>query len=236
MIRAKEITCRNNLKQLGIAELLYVDEYNGRFFPYSGGTWIPQIRPVYSQVDSVVLCPIAPPQNPQPGAATDGAWNFAWFNPVNPPNTNINGSYTFNGWLYNGNWTFAGVGPPSDGFQQQSGVKFPAATPVFGDGVWVDSWPFENDLTDNGNFQVGAITTSGVAADQAGGPEGLQRYLIARHGPHRVSTPPVSANNKDLWPGGINMVFFDGHVEDVSLNDLWNLYWHLNWSFPAKGL
>ena len=233
MIRAKEISCRSNLKQLGTAEFLYVNDYNGHMFQYSGSTWIPTLRPVYNQVDNVVICPLAPARTPSPGTAYDGDFKTAWDNPINA-GTNINGSYTFNGWLYAGNFTFAGVGPPSDAFNQESAVKLPVITPIFGDGVWVDSWPFEDDATDNGNFQIGVTPVNNIAPDVALGPEGMQRYLIARHGPHRVNLPPTNMGNKLVWPGGINMVFYDGHVENVSLNNLWSLYWHLGWTYPNK--
>ena len=33
--------------------------------------------------------------------------------------------------------------------------------------------------------------------------------------------------------GGINMGLADGHAELVKLEDLWTLYWHLDWQPPA---
>jgi len=35
-------------------------------------------------------------------------------------------------------------------------------------------------------------------------------------------------------PGAINMVFYDGHAENVKLERLWQLYWHRDWKTPAK--
>lgn len=236
LIQAKELNCKANLKQLGMAQLLYFNDYNGHTFPYSGLTWIPTLRPVYAQVDSVVICPLALPINPQPNYTIAGDYRTAWTEPLNA-GTNINGSYTFNGWFYSGGWSFGGVGPTSDAWALQSAVRTPTITPIFGDGIWVDGWPFENDVPDNGNFQEGVTLpnrSSGVPTGTANGEEGMQRYLIGRHGPHRSNPPPSSARNNAFWPGGINMVFMDGHVEDESLNNLWNLNWHLNWVAQPK--
>ena len=42
-------------------------------------------------------------------------------------------------------------------------------------------------------------------------------------------------NSDDPYlPGAINAAFFDGHVELVKLDDLWQLYWHKNYQPPAK--
>ena len=57
---------------------------------------------------------------------------------------------------------------------------------------------------------------------------------IARHGrrPNPVPTYYWPANQP--LPGAINAAFFDGHVELVKLEDLWQLYWHKNYQPPAK--
>jgi prepilin-type N-terminal cleavage/methylation domain-containing protein/prepilin-type processing-associated H-X9-DG protein len=236
LIQAKELNCKANLKQLGMAELLYLNDYNGHSFPYSGLTWIPSLRPVYNQVDNVVICPMALPRTPQPNYTIAGDYRTAWTEPLNTA-TNINGSYMFNGWFYSGAWSFGGVGPVSDAWALQTAVRTPTITPIFCDGIWVDGWPFENDTTDNGDFQNGVQLqnrVNNVPPGTAGGIEGMDRIEIARHGPHRANPPPTGVRNNVLWPGGINMVFMDGHVEDVSLNNLWNLTWHLNWSYPGK--
>jgi prepilin-type N-terminal cleavage/methylation domain-containing protein/prepilin-type processing-associated H-X9-DG protein len=35
-------------------------------------------------------------------------------------------------------------------------------------------------------------------------------------------------------PGGINVAFFDGHVQLAPLDNLWQLQWHKSWKAPAK--
>ena len=38
----------------------------------------------------------------------------------------------------------------------------------------------------------------------------------------------------DRHQGGINVVFNDGHVEGVPLQDLWTLHWHKEWVTPSR--
>jgi hypothetical protein len=189
-------------------------------FPYpGGGTWIELLRPVYANADKVVMCPVTHYQTPLPTINTAGDYRTAWYYTY----SNSSGGYTINGWLYAGGWSFAGVGPPSEAFNKDAGVTQSSHTPVFGDGIWPDGWPETNDYCNTHNLQTGDI------ADITGGPAGMDRYLIARHGPRRVNVPPVNANLASPLPGGVNMVFFDDHVEDVSLDNLWGLYWHPGW-------
>ncbi len=239
-IRAQEIQCRSNLKQLGLAELLYLNDSSGNMFQYPGAvTWIPVLRPVYANVDGVVVCPRTQPQNPQPTGTSIGDYKTQWFYPTGSGAnvTNNNGSYTINGWFYAGNWgseNFAGVGPGSEAFNKDQFVKNSNLTPIFADGIWPDAWPEDNNPGGKGIDAPCHNLQTGYGADQAGGGAGMDRYLIGRHGPHRVTPPPNNANLVQPLPCGINSVFFDGHVDDISLNDLWTLSWHVNWTFPAR--
>ena len=224
-VKAKEANCRSNLKQMGLAEQLYLSDYNGQMFPYPGGdTWIEMLRPVYDNVDQVSICPLTHAITPQPTAATQGDYKTQWSYPYG----STNGSYTINGWFYSGNWSYAGVGPPSEAFGKDSAVNNSSLTPVFADGIWPDAWPETNDYCNTHNLQTGE------EADVVGGPAGMDRFFIARHGPNRPDVPPVNANLAQHLPGGINMVFFDLHVEDVPLDNLWGLYWHLSWTPEAR--
>jgi len=236
-IRAQEIQCRSNLKQLGLAELLYLNDNSGNMFQYPGGvTWIPVLRPVFANVDGVVVCPRTQPQNPQPGGTSIGDYKTQWFYPTGTATstTNLNGSYTINGWFYSGNWNYGGVGPATEAFKRDQFVKNSNLTPIFADGIWPDAWPEDNNPSGLGIDDPCHNLQTGFGADAAGGGAGMDRYLIARHGPHRINPPPINANLVQALPGGINMVFFDGHVDDVSLNDLWSFCWHVNWTFPAR--
>lgn len=222
-IRAKEINCKNDLRQLGVAELLYINDSNGAMVPYVSTTWLPALRPVYANADTLMLCSLTSVQNPPPGADTPGDYKTAWFCPRG--GTNYNGSYTMNGWLYSGTLPYATINA-SHSFSKDSAVSQPTQTPVFADGGWVDAWPEPTDGCSQ-NLQTG----SGNKNDSTGSA-GMDRFLIARHGPRRPNVPPANYNINNPLPGGVNMVFFDGHVEDVPLENLWTLYWHPNWVIP----
>jgi prepilin-type N-terminal cleavage/methylation domain-containing protein/prepilin-type processing-associated H-X9-DG protein len=229
-VQAQETTCKNNLKQLGLAEQLYLGDNNGKLCSYTGNTlWVSSLRPVYANVDNVLICPLTTIQSPPPGIPSIGDYKTAWYwlaSGVNTP-VNNNGSYTYNGWLYGGNWGVTGVGPNTASFQKDGAVQVPSLTPVFGDGVWPDGWPETNDVPAHNLQSPEAPGPDVQAAD--GGASGMWRFLIARHGPNRPKVPPTDVSFAKPFPGGIDVVFFDGHAQNEPLNNLWGLAWHLSW-------
>lgn len=231
-IRAKDIQCKSNLRQLGLAEQLYLNDSGGKMCPYDGNRlWISSLRPVYANVDNVLICPMTAPQAPTPGSPSVGDYKTAWFwiaTATATVNTNNVGSYTINGWLYGAGWTsFTGVPSSAPSFQKDSAVLNPSLTPVFGDGCWVDAWPETNDLPAH-NLQA-PLGAPGNPPPFGPGSSGMWRYCISRHGPHRPNVPPTNAHFNQPLPGGVNVVFFDGHVESVPLDNLWGFVWHRDW-------
>ena len=230
--RAKEIECESNLRQLGLAEQLYLDDSKGQMFPYDGNRlWISSLRPQYAKVDNVMICPVTTIQYPVPGSPSVGDYKTAWFwkaTATSEVTTNNNGSYTVNGWLYGSGWTsFTGVPSNQPRFPKDSQVRYPSQTPVFADGAWVDSWPSTNDIPAH-NLQAPDGVPGGPPV-QGPGSSGMWRYCISRHGPNRPNVPPTHAHPNQLLPGGINVVFFDGHVKDVALDGIWGLTWNRDW-------
>jgi prepilin-type N-terminal cleavage/methylation domain-containing protein/prepilin-type processing-associated H-X9-DG protein len=238
-LRAKELQCKNNLKQLGLGEAIYLNDNNGVMLPHQGNTlWISSLRPVYAKVDTVLVCPLAATQDltvaNSGGVPSPGDYKTSWFwvaGPTDDVNAENSGSYTINGWLYSAWTSFTGVPSSAPAFQKDSAVRNSSHTPVFGDGCWPDAWPEVSDAANHNLSYPDGPVGPGNGLAGAGGPSGMWRFLIARHGPHRQAVAPASGVSftKPL-PGGINMVFFDGHVEGVSLEDLWGLDWHLNWT------
>lgn len=250
--KAKDANCLSNLKQLGMAEILYVGDNNGSPFPY-GNIWNKTLSPYFNVTlnstyannnqQQLVICPMTTIPNPNGANTLQGQFNQAWYYSLNGSGkTNIYGSYTFNGWFYAGQngtanggaGTWAGLGiVNATTYMKDNEVRHPDQTPIFSDGIWPDAWPEPGDSYYS-NLQTGneggadSGTTSG-----GGGPQGMQRIFIARHGPRYVSNPPTSVNKLQMWPGGINMALFDGHVENTSLNNLWNYYWSYGPGWPA---
>jgi prepilin-type N-terminal cleavage/methylation domain-containing protein/prepilin-type processing-associated H-X9-DG protein len=239
MIRAKEINCRSNVKQLGTAEILYLNDNYGNMFVYQGSTWITTIEPVYGSVTNVVICPTTTVQKPAPGVDTAGDYKTAWCKYISSTGGpwNDNASYAINGYLY-GTASYGDATP----YYKDSNVKYPTTTPAFSDAAWVDGWPSTNDTENTTGSGVDlaqpiSTTPGNVTTLTTLGGVGMWRWLIARHGPHRVPNPPTdllqTSRAAIFLPGGINMVFMDGHVENVSLNNLWTFTWHPGWNITT---
>jgi len=62
---------------------------------------------------------------------------------------------------------------------------------------------------------------------------GIPALTIPRHGSRPQHVPENFEPHQKL-PGAINVSFYDGHVEQVRLEQLWYLEWTRNWQTPAK--
>jgi prepilin-type N-terminal cleavage/methylation domain-containing protein/prepilin-type processing-associated H-X9-DG protein len=219
--KAHDITCLNNLKQLTLAEKLYLTDHQ-KPFPYPGTSkvWLDILFENYGQVTALRMCPVTKYQN----AVGRGTWNETWNWSGNSGNTNHYGSYGLNGWLYAGGWVpFLGIAAdPAKAFTTESAIIQPSKTPVFFDCIWPDAWP-EAGQRPSRNQQTGTASGAGSMA----------RLTIARHG--SSPTPPsADVGNPAVLPGAINMGFFDGHAEILKLEKLWEQYWHVNYVQPPS--
>ncbi|MCZ7635844.1 MAG: type II secretion system GspH family protein [Verrucomicrobia bacterium] len=215
--------CLNNLKQMGLGQIMYVTE-TGKTFPvaYSPSNfWMAVIRRDVP-ADKIRLCPTAPvPPNRNPGGEAIGTATLAWYGPLKTPiqwNTGFESSYGMNGWMYSP--VGEGVQDANKQFAGEASYENPVKTPIFADCNWADSWPL---ATDPPPRDVGTGGNSAM----------MQRYCIARHG----STPGAKSIRLaagDTLPGAINIVFADGHTELVRLEQLWSLDWHRGYRAPAQ--
>jgi prepilin-type processing-associated H-X9-DG protein len=110
-------------------------------------------------------------------------------------------------------------------FAKEDQVRRPSHTPLFADGIhywWV--WPQATDLP---------ATNLKTGQNGSGFNYGMAMLTIPRHGsiPNRVST---EHRPEQPLPGGINVVFYDGHAETVRLEGLWQLEWHRGYKPPSK--
>jgi prepilin-type processing-associated H-X9-DG protein len=107
---------------------------------------------------------------------------------------------------------------------RESQIQHTAKTPVFADGVVFGiCWPTEEDFPAI-NLQNGDWQNSDYW--------GMNVLTIPRHGSHPSSVTTNQAPSARL-PGSINVSFYDGHVEAVPLEGLWQLEWHQAWKTPA---
>jgi prepilin-type processing-associated H-X9-DG protein len=105
-------------------------------------------------------------------------------------------------------------------FTVESQVQQPVATPVLADCIGPWSEPLATDLPPK-NLVYGT----------GGGQMGA--FAIPRHG-NRPSPVPTNWPQNQPLPGAVNVAFFDGHGETVKLDNLWQLYWNVGYTPPAK--
>jgi prepilin-type N-terminal cleavage/methylation domain-containing protein/prepilin-type processing-associated H-X9-DG protein len=212
--KAQAIKCVGNLKQLGMAHFMYVND-SGRILPYrrDADLWMAELIQNYAHVDQIRLCPIAPydPKNTEWGSATK-AWEWRRLG-----GKRWTGSYAHNGWLYSDDGPLRG-----NAFRTEDDLTQPARTPVFCDSAWYEAWPKETDKPAT-NLHTGSVVSS----------VGMSRITVARHGSGLNGVPKNLPPGAKL-PAAINLVFADGHAAAVSLEQLWTLVWHKNWVAPAK--
>jgi len=221
-LKAKGTQCLNNLRQLGIAHEMYVDDYGHEFDKSdTQNLWMAMLMTYQASVDKIRECPLATTASKRTFISTlytfgtgDQTWKWG------PYSTNYYGSYAYNGWLYYGNYNQTIIVPVAEKYTAASVLK-PSRTPLFCDSVWVDGWPKE---------------TEGPATDLYNGAQYtyMGRLTIARHGGAAPGSAPRNITSSSSMPGGIDIVFYDCHVSLVKLNDLWTLYWHQGWVPPAS--
>ncbi|HEY4417462.1 MAG TPA: prepilin-type N-terminal cleavage/methylation domain-containing protein [Verrucomicrobiae bacterium] len=229
-LKAKNIACVNNLKQLGLAQTMYVGDFGSMFQYYTvtGSTlWMGLLLDYSGRSDAVRACPTAnnPSTQTLPSAPNNlyGTADQMWsWTQVTPTTINYQGSYALNGWFYTGTYVVSDLFPFGVSTTSKYGktVANPTAVPVFGDAMWIDEWPQE---------------TQGAAKDLYAGDatKFMGRFTIARHG----GRGPTAANRNNTsdagMTGSINLVLYDGHVESTKLTGLWNYYWHNGWTIPG---
>ena len=252
--KAQEASCINNLKQMVLADILYEGDY-GVGIPDaapdgSTGSWFINFIDYYSKATNLLICPTtSQPQVAQnnfcgnsvtPWCKTDYKNTSAAF-PNGPP---YFGSYIINGWLdpldpTTGKYSGDGAADTSFYYLKEAAIKNSSVTPVFSDGIWVDMWPLEQDSACH-DLHGTIDPTSGANPQEGSFPgKSIARTCVARHGVNpatqntwTTATQPVTA--------GINVSFFDGHVEFSKMPHLWTYYWHANWGVapnptPAPG-
>ena len=220
--KALQIKCLSNLKQMGLAHSLYLDDFRGVMLPYNGSDslWMNTLMKYQGKAHFIRYCPMARepakrisrnPANPDYGTA-DETWIWRT-NGV----AGYQGAYCFNSWCYSL--------PPVEAakaFIKESSVEVPTLTFVFGDGMWVDAWPEATDVPTRNLYEGDGVSG------------GLGRFMISRHGsgPIGKSAPRKMAAGEKL-PGGVNMAAMDGHAELVPMERLWFYNWHLGYKMPA---
>ncbi|MCK5000354.1 MAG: type II secretion system protein [Anaerohalosphaera sp.] len=212
--KAQSVVCKSNLKQLQLAASLYANDYDSKYFAYGGDVYINHLSPYIGEVDSARYCKASKISSrieteladlksgagwPALMGSADETWGW-WSNTVDPEY----GSYTFNGYLYPNLAQIGVVGADvaANSFSKVTQIKNMYATPVFTDGVWVDTWPMDDETTAPTDFEIAMGYGHEWQNDYY-----IWRLITNRHG--KIT----------------NISFADGHVDSVKLADLWTLQW-----------
>ena len=225
--KAQQANCLSNLKQLNTAALMYYDDMKvwvGPLDPnpsFSQGDWMWTLMTYYAKVDKVRLCPAAPDKGLAVGAVNPpGKADQAWYWTLSTPP--YAGSYAMNKWLAPKAGMPNTTQHPEWLITKDVLIQQAVLTPMFMDSVWINLDPKEQDPPPNSLYDPGISN------------DGMPRVCIARH--DSTASGALGHSPGQPLPGSIELGFVDGHAENIKLERLWLLYWHLNWQLPTSGL
>jgi len=228
--KAVQIQCVSNLRQLDMANIMYVQDHGGRAAQYtssdsSNSLWIAVMMNYQANVKQIRYCPVATDSSIR-GGAGDAEHAWSW-------NTSYEGSYGFNGWFYASDKTSFGTDPVMAGyhFNMDSSVRFPSQTPVFVDCNWVDLWPRPDDLT-----PINPETLY-TGSDPLNGNGSVARAALARHGGKSPGSAKATIVNPPKWSNipmafTVDVAMFDGHVEKPHVAMLPSFTWYAGYIPP----
>jgi prepilin-type N-terminal cleavage/methylation domain-containing protein/prepilin-type processing-associated H-X9-DG protein len=225
--KAQQAKCMDNLRQLTLSALMYLNEDGPIGYPSPQVVWIPAVMENLSSAAQVRICPAAAePADKRLDAYVRGsainAWS--WFSTAEHA---TNGSYAINGWLYTASPTvlqWTGENSLTNYFQGEAGIQDPSTTPVFVDAIWPDLWPYPTDQPTSDLYQLSPL-------DLPSG--GMSIATIARHGSRSAASATDVPTDQPL-PGLVNVGLADGHVELSRLDNLWFYTWSATYIPPAK--
>ena len=212
--QAQSVVCKSNLKQLQLAAFLYANDYDSKFFAYGSDVYINYLSPYIGEVDSARYCKASKVssriENELADLKSGAGWpalmgtaqeTWGWWSSTVDPEY---GSYTFNGFLYPNLAEIGVVGADMSkkAFSKSTQIKKMYETPVFTDGIWVDTWPDES-IDPPTDFDI----NKGHGHEWVANYNFMWRLITNRHGKKT------------------NVSFADGHVDSINLNELWTLQW-----------
>lgn len=230
-LRAQQISCINNLKELTLAAMMYADDYKQWVGPVnsnpalSQGDWMGAMLTYYGKATNVILCPSAPDKGVRPPGAINppGTSDSAWHWNLEPPYVYAS-SYAINKWLAPKSGLQNSQTHPDWLYRTVSSVRHPTRSPYFMDSVWINLDPIETDPPARNLYNPMNGSSSGN--------DGMLRVCIDRHGGIPAGSAPRYVAPGSVLPGAINMAFVDGHAQLVKLQNLWTYEWHLDWKRP----
>ena len=233
-LRAQQIACINDIKELTLASIMYADD-NKKWVgplqqnPVGSPDWMGTMLIYYAKATNVLICPCAPNRgNPNnllnPRGKADTAWIWTLFG-----TTNYASSYGMNKWLNSSSdpkmMLQNGQNHPGWNYQNPASVPHPSMVPMFMDAAWINFDPLELDSPAR-NLYDPLFNDPGTVM--------MHRVCVDRHGGGPAGSAPSNVPAGTDLPGDINMGFVDGHAALVKLQNLWTYYWHQDWNTSIK--
>lgn len=237
----------NNVRQLGLSFALYVTDqgmpnYVNNDPPTGQGDWHYFLQPNHRENPKVRICPSTRSDLVNRSRLYSSNWDgtadrpywIGWLEKLDPstglpywpsrPDGALESSYGMNDWMRPVTVQGARGTPPY--FYTETDIKRPSLSPIFGDSAFFTTGPVETSSPVRDLYYALTYPISGIL--------NIGDFQLARHGssgPAHSSMPIPPGQSLGPWVN--NIVFFDGHVDRVKLDNLWQLYWHKNWEPPA---
>ena len=210
--QAKAVVCKSNLKQWGIATILYSTEYDDILWPGTyafgpdgiPGDWMEILRPYYADIHKIRCCPSATSPCQDPSKEKRGSVNTVWGVPGEITETwrqGYWGSYGINSFI----GSIRRDKYPDEWYWKMTSMSGVRDAPVFADSTFSHTWPRDDNPIPKKPFLV--------YDDIPENSGDIRRFCIARH------------------KKGINACFLDGGVKYISIPDLWNTKWHREFEY-----
>lgn len=205
--KAQAAKCVSNLRQWALITAMYTGDHNDRFMadygPVIEGTWMLQLKELYSQVGEFRVCPTATKPSKGEYGSTFERWTGHYYF-----RKEDYGSYGINHWInslppsFSRGWR----DHPRWHWSVVTAVQDPVETPVFADCAWYGGNPYD--------LQSGE--THGLPPPRSNWNNPLDppwlwdmgRFCLPRHG------------------RAIQVAFVDGSARSTKLERLWSLSWH----------
>ncbi len=208
--KAQNLSCRANVRSLGIALRLYTEQTEGRLFSYLSGLYLNQLADQIGDINKVRYCSTTLIDETV-AATTWGSSRQAWTWTAGVPEPE-HGSYGLNGWLYSYpnpadfGWIESVANLGKFAYPSTLNAAGSATVPVFFDCLWVDAWPKHTD-TVPAALDLEQSPTRDTGTDSPVNNH-MRRLMLRRH-----------------W-GNANVSFLDGHAENIKLENMWSLKWN----------
>lgn len=232
--KAHQVKCINNLKQMTMANGMYMTDFGRAITDNSpggsSGAWIVNLIDYYAKSTNLLVDPSTPNPGPLLGAATgQGSADTIWTKQIDAGNGKgpqpYGASYGYNGWFY---ISLDGRSPNGDGsatpgyyFFKDSYIQTPSQTPTFFDENWADTWPEEQDAPAQQTYY-------GIPYGTHLGFE-MGRLALSRHGNANSGGRYIWKSATQVPIGSVVLGLVDGHAEASKLPHLWSYSWHRYW-------